>query len=177
VARTSTYLALVALAQGKRNDAHRYLLGAFHEETLVSTPDSMDVAWMYSAECLLHEKDGDFKRALTSINRAIELWTQQYGPRYYLLALGYSMRGWIYHTLQKEPESADDLRHSLQVLADNSQADSETYFLTEIAYAKVLRSSGKNADASRIDAEARAALEDLHHKRCGGCTISAEALR
>lgn len=177
VARAWTNLALVSLGQGKKREARHSLSEAFREESLVSSQDKRDLAWMYSAECLIQEKDGDLPGALTSVDRAIGLWIERYGSGYYLLALGYSLRGGIYLSRGQYAPAGDDLQHSLNVLAANRQSDSETYFLTEIAYAKALHGSGMNADASRLDGEARAALDRLRSRQCATCTVSADAFR
>jgi tetratricopeptide (TPR) repeat protein len=177
VARTASSLAVVELALGSRREARHYLADAFHEEAKLATPDPPNLAWMYGAECLLDEADGNFQAGLDRINRVIDLWTHHYGPKYYLLASAYSIRGRLYHLLRDDLRAEEDLRHSLMLLSDNGEGNSKLYFFVEIMYARELRNSGKKDDASRMESDARAALERLHHQQCGGCTISAEGIR
>lgn len=177
MARISTELALVAMGQGNRKEARRDLAEAFHEESLVPEPKIGDLAWMLSVQCLQYERDGEAQSALTAINRAIELWTQRYGPEYYLLAAGYSTRGRAYDMLRDYASAGKDLEQSLEILTANSQRETRVYYLTEISYAQVLRHSGQKGEASRLESVANAGLEDLRHRACGGCTISAASLR
>jgi len=177
VARTASSLAVVDLALGNRREARHYLADAFHEEAQVATPDPRNLAWMFGAECLLDEADKNFQAGLDRINRVIDLWTQHYGSNYYLLASAYFIRGRLHHVLGDDLRAEEDLRHSLMLLSNNDEGDSKMYFLVEITYASVLKNSGKKDDASRMESDARAALERLHRQQCGECTISAEGIR
>ena len=177
VARTASSLAVGELALGSRKEARHYLAEASHEQAQATTPDPRNLAWMFGAECLLDEADGNFQAAFDRINRVIDLWTHQFGSNYYMLASAYSIRGRLYHVLGDDLRAEEDLRHSLMLFSDNNEENSKLYFFVEIVYARVLRSSGKKDDASRMESDARAALERLHHQQCGGCTISAEGIR
>jgi len=177
VARSASSLSVVALALGSRKEAHHYLADAHREEGLVSTPDSRDLAWMSGAECLLDEAEGKFQAALDQVNRVVDLWTHQFGPKYYLLSSAFFVRGRLHHVLRDDAAAAEDLRYSLMLLSNNNEENSRLYFLTKIMYAKVLRNSGKKDDASRMESDATAALERLNHQQCRGCTISAEGIR
>jgi tetratricopeptide (TPR) repeat protein len=177
VVRSASNLAIVELALGSRREARRYLTYASHEEAQVTTSDPRNLAWMFGAECLLNQAEGDFRTGLDRINRVIDLWTQLYGPNYYLLASAYSIRGRLYHELGDDSRAVEDMKRSLALLADNNEENSKLYFFVEIMYAKVLKNSGKKDDASRMESDARAALERLRHQECSGCTISAEGIR
>ena len=177
VARTASSLAVVELAMGSRREARHYLANASHEETQVTTSDPLNLAWMFGAECLLDEADGNFQAGLDQINRVIDLWTHRYGSTYYLLASAYSVRGRLYDLLGDDLRAEEDLRHSLMLLSDNNEGNSKLYFFVEIMYAKVLKNSGDMDNASRMESNARSALERLRHQQCAGCTISAEGVR
>ena len=176
-ARIAGSLAILELAMGDRREARRYLADAFHEEAHVAAPAPLNLAWLFGAECLLDEADGKFQDGLDRINRVIDLWIHHYGSNYYLLASAYSIRGRLYHVLGDDLRAEEDLRHSLLLLSDNNEGNSKMYFLVEIMCAEVLKNSGKKEDASRMESDARAALERLRHQQCGGCTISAEGIR
>jgi tetratricopeptide (TPR) repeat protein len=177
MARVSTELALVAMGQGNRKEARRDLAEASQEESMVPEPKIGDLAWVLSAQCLQYERDGDASSALTAINRAIELWTQHYGPGYYLLAAGYSTRGKAHDMLHDYASAEKDMEHSLEMLTANGQGETRVYYLTEISYSQVLRHLGQKAEASRMESAARGGLENLRHQECGGCTISAASFR
>ena len=86
VARVASSLAVVELALGNRREARDYMAYVSHEESQVATPDPINLAWMFGAECLLDEADGKLQAGLDRINRVIDLWIQYYGSNYYLLA-------------------------------------------------------------------------------------------
>jgi tetratricopeptide (TPR) repeat protein len=177
VARTLVSLAIVAMGQGNRREARRHLADAFHEESLLAKPDFGDLAAMCSAQALEEERDGNYQAALIAIERAIDLWTEHYGPHYYLLADGYSLRGRARGGLHDYPDAIEDLQRALKLLDENGQSESRVYFFTEVSYAQVLRGAGMKDEASRAESEARAALDGLRDRQCGGCTVSAESLR
>ena len=177
VARTLGNLALVAMGEGKGREARRYLDAAFSEESKVPAPNVGDLAGINSAQCLQDERDGHFGAALPAINRAIDLWTQQYGADYYLLAPSYSLRGRAYEGLGDNQQALNDLKHSIMLLKENGQTNSRVYLLTEISYAQVLRKTGLKSDATRIESDARTALQSLSRQQCARCTTSAESLR
>jgi tetratricopeptide (TPR) repeat protein len=176
-ARTASSLAIIELALGSRREARHYLAYASREEAQVTTPDPLNLAWMFGAECLLDETEGNFQAGLDRINRVIDLWIHYFGPNYYLLAQAYSIRGRLYQVLGDDSRAEEDLRHSLVLLSDTHEENSKLYFVVEIMYAKVLKNSGPKDDASRMEANARSALERLRHQQCAGCTISAEGIR
>jgi tetratricopeptide (TPR) repeat protein len=177
VARAASNLAIVELALGSRRKARHYLTDAIREEGLATTQDPRNLAWMFGAECLVDEADGNLQAGLDRINRVIDLWIHHYGSNYYLLASAYSIRGGLYHLLKDDSRAEEDLRHALMLFSANDEGNSKTYFLVEMTYARVLRNSGKKDDASRMESDARAALERLRHQQCRGCTISAVGIR
>ena len=177
VVRTASSLAIIELALGSRREARHYLSYASREEARVTTPDPLNLAWMFGAECLLDEAEGNFQAGLDRINRVIDLWIHYFGPNYYLLAQAYSIRGRLYQVLGDDSRAEEDLRHSLVLLSDTHEENSKLYFFVEIMYAKVLKKSGRKDDASRMESNARSALERLSHQQCAGCSISAEGIR
>lgn len=71
MARASSGLALIALIQERRKEAHRNLDDAFCQIKLVSEPDRGELAALYSIQASLSGHDGDFHAALTAINHTI----------------------------------------------------------------------------------------------------------
>ena len=176
-ARAASSLVIVTLAMGSRKEARHYMAEAKREEALVKNPDKKDLAWTLGAECLLEEADGRYLAAMDGINRLIGMFTQQYGPRYYLLGSTYFVRGRLYQILADDSRAADDLQRSLSILSDNDEQNSKVYFLAQMTYAKSLRNLGRKGDASQLESGAQAGLEHLRHQQCPGCTVSVEGLR
>jgi len=177
IARTSSNLALFALRQKDGKTAKRALDEAFYQESFVPTPDVGDLAGIYAAQTLLDARNNDFYAAVRSINHAIDLWTAHFGPRYYLLADGYSLRGQAYRKLSNFSSAIDDLQHALSILQQANLSNSEVYLDTQIAYAHILRDAGRHDEASRLEKEATTSLADLHRRQCSRCVVSAESFR
>ncbi len=178
VARISSNLSLVAMAQGNRKEARQNLAEAFREESLLPAPRIGDLAGMYSARCLLEQRDGNLPAALRSINGAIDLWTQHYGPEYYLLAVGYSVRGRVYDGRGDYQNALNDLEGSLALLRKIGEGDSHVFLLIQISYAQTLRHFGRKREAAQMESEAKTALQsERRRSQCGACTVSAESLR
>lgn len=176
-ARASVNLALVALGLRDRRQTRKFLADAFSEESLVQNPDLGDLAALHSAQAIQVARNGRPNEALDEINHAIALWTQRYGPHYYLLATGLSLRGSIDDSLHKNSDARSDFRLSLDILKMNGEADSQVFYLVESAYAGALRDSGEHDEADRLESEAKEGLERLRRPQCNGCSISAESFR
>jgi len=176
-ARASVDLALVALGLRDRRQTRKFLAEAFREESLVQNPDLGDLAALNNAQAIRCARDGHLNEALDEINHAIALWTQRYGPHYYLLATGLSFRGWINEAQHNDSDARSDFDLSLDILKVNGEADSPVFFIVERAYAGALRDSGERDEADRLESEAKQGIERLSRLHCSGCTISAESFR
>jgi tetratricopeptide (TPR) repeat protein len=176
-ARASINLALVALALRDRKHARQFLDDASREESLVPDPRSDDLAALNTARAIQWARDGRLNDALDAVNHAIGLWTDHYGPRYYLLITGLSLRGQINNQLHRSDDSLADFRRSLDILKTNGVSDSQVYFIVESEYAAALRDSGEREEAERLESEAKQGIERLKRQQCSGCSISAEGFR
>jgi|GEM_PF-3263991 len=175
--RASIKLALVALAQRDRKSTRQFLAEALKELSLVPSPEASDLAALHNAQALECVQDGHLNDARNEINHAIELWTEHYGPRYYLLATGLSLRGQINNALHKGDDAREDFRHSLDLLRMNNEMGSKVYFIVEMNYANVLRNSGERYEADRLESAAKEGLQELSHRQCNGCSVSAASFR
>jgi tetratricopeptide (TPR) repeat protein len=172
VFRASINLAVIALRQRNRSRVRRFLTEAFSEEAQVTAPDADDLAALYDAQALERKASGQPKDALVSINKAIQLWREHYGSRYYLLATGYALRGQLEALLDDREAAMNDYEQSLGLLRFRGEGASRNYFFIEASYAKSLQKLGMRKDAKHLDEEAQYGL-NLLRGRCGDCTISA----
>ncbi len=177
VARILSNLALLAIAQRDWKEARRVLADAFEEENLMPNPNKDDLAAFFAALCLVNEREGNSRAALTAIARALDLWTQAHGSRYYLLADGYSLRAEAERAQHDYPCAMDDLRQSLALMREHGQDKSRTFALTEALYARVLRDAGSREEAASVETAARVALANADRGACRTCAISVESLR
>jgi len=176
MARASGGLALIALIQERRKEAHRDLDDAFSQIKLASEPDRGELAALYSIQASLSGHDGDLHAALVAINRAIDLWSEDASTSY-MLPSGYSQRGQIQDALGNYSEAMNDLQRALGLFRQNHDSDSQAYYLTELSYARAMSSAGSKHEASNIESEAQAALKRLQHLQCANCTISAQSFQ
>jgi tetratricopeptide (TPR) repeat protein len=175
-ARTSINLAVIALSQKNRNRLHRFLADAFSEETQVTAPDAGDLAALYDVQSLERKASGQPEDALISINKAIQLWSEHYGSRYYLLATGYAIRGQLEAILDDREAAINDYEQSLGLLRLYGDGTSRSFFLIEVSYAKSLQKLGMRKDAKHLEEAAKCGLSALRNP-CPDCTISAFARR
>jgi tetratricopeptide (TPR) repeat protein len=176
VARSSINLALIALDQGKRKQMRRFLNEAFSAEAKVATPDSGDLSVLYADQALERKAFRDNKGALASIDKAIHLWIEHYGPGYYLLSSGYSLRGQLEAELNDRNGAQIDFENSFEILKLHGEVGSRAYFLVEAAYAKTLRRFGMREDAEKMEKAAQYGLKSIRNP-CPGCTLSANSIR
>ena len=176
VARSSINLALFALDQGKRKQMRQFLNEAFSAEAEVATPDPGDLSVLYADQALERRAFKDDKGALESIDKAIHLWIEHYGPKYYLLSSGYSLRAQLEAELNDRNDALIDFEHSFEILRLHGEVASRAYFLVEAAYAKTLRQFGMRDDADKLEQAAQYGLKSIRNP-CPGCTLSANSIR
>ncbi len=176
MARASSGLALIALIQEHRKEAHRNLDDAFCQIKLVSEPDRGDSAALYSIQASLSGHDGDLHAALVAINRAIDLWIEE-TPASYMLPAGYSQRGQIQDALGNHSDAMADFQRALTLFEQNLDGDSQEYYLTEIAYAHAMSGAGSKNEAANVESEARASLSKLGQHQCTNCMISVQSFQ
>lgn len=176
MARASGGLALIALIQERRKEAHRNLDDAFCQIKLVSEPDRGELAALHSIQASLSGHDGDLPAALVAINRAIDLWLKDVSTSY-MLPSGYFQRGQIQDAMGNHSDAMNDLQRALALFRQNHDSDSQAYYLTEIAYARAMISAGSKSVASNIESEAQAALKRLRQLQCANCTVSVQSFQ
>jgi tetratricopeptide (TPR) repeat protein len=177
VARVSSNLALTESDLGRRRKAQQYIAEALREEALGPSPRSGDLGAMYSVRALVSGRSKDYSAALASIDKAIEIWVKHYGPSYYLLAAGYSLRGQINERVGNRRGAEDDLARALEIFRCSGQSNSYAYISMETIYAKLLRDAGSTENAARVESEVKALMENLRQQGCSGCTISMAGFR
>ena len=176
-ARTSVNLALLALAQRDRKRTRRFLAEAQKEVTLVSNPNTSELAALYNVEAVEDAREGHLDKALNTINNAIELWTASYGSHYYLIATGLCLRGQIHAASRNWDEARVDLVRAINILNINRAVNTKAYFIAERNYAVVLRQQGDSDKAEELASDAKRGLEELRTRQCTGCTVSIESFR
>lgn len=175
IARVASNLALIDLHQDHYKDARAWLAEAFREARLAKQPDRDDLAAMYSVQWAIAAHDEDWMAALDAVEREIELMETLHGPKYLQLASAYALRGQVYGKLGEYQKALGDVQNAL--VRVEQDPGSPLYLAVEVAYARVLRDSGSKEEASRMEKKARAALNELHHRECAGCSVSALGFR
>jgi tetratricopeptide (TPR) repeat protein len=177
VARVASNLALIAVQQDRYKDARGFIAEAFQEARVGQQPETNDLAAMYSVQCAIAGHDKDWTAALDAVQREIDLMENLHGPRYFLLASAYALRGQVYGKLREYQKAENDLQNALGGLEKSRDGTSPLYLEVEVAYARVLRDSGSKKEASRLEEKARHSLEELRHRQCTGCSVNVLSLR
>jgi hypothetical protein len=109
--------------------------------------------------------------------QAIDLWTQAHGPGYFLLSNGYLLRAQALAHAGDSERAIRDAQHALAIVEAAIGRDTVDFLSAQVAYARILRSSGAKQEGSRMAKEAGSALADLERRQCSGCTIDASGFR
>ena len=178
IARTSSNLAVVSLRSNDLRATRRYLSDAFAEAEMSKDLSFGDWGAMYAAEGKLASANQDYAGAIRSYHLAIDKWTQGYGPNYPGLGAGYAFLGQAYSQMGRNEEALSNLKGALAMEEKSTLGKTSVRYLqTAIVYARLLRSSGSNAEGSLLEEQAQTALVNLQKHDCGGCTVSAESFR
>jgi tetratricopeptide (TPR) repeat protein len=177
IAIASTNLASLAYAQKDFKTARRSLATALQEAHATTRLKDDDFAAMYAVMSALALHDRKYEEAISSIQRAIDLWIHAHGPSYLMLATGYLLRAQAFAKSGDYARALADAQHALAIDDVAIGRNTLGYLTAETAYAQILRASGAKEQASRLNKEAGSALADLESRRCNGCTIDANGFR
>jgi tetratricopeptide (TPR) repeat protein len=177
VAVTSTNLAVIAYGQRDFKTARRALQRAVHEAQRTTRLIDDDVAAIDATRSVLALHDGRVGEAISTIERAIDLWTNAHGPDYYMLGTGYLVRAQVLAKSRDYAGAISDAQHALAMAEAAVGRNSVAYLSAESIYAQILRASGAKQEGSRLKKEASTALANLQSRRCTGCTVDAAAFR
>jgi len=169
-------LTNIALKQHDLKTARRQMQEAFREIELSPSMDVDNLATIYTVKGALARSEGDLPGAIEADQKAIELWTHTHGAMY-KLGVAYALRAEAYALSGNNQLAVADFKKALELLDVGKGKSSQAYLRAELVYARVLRTMGSAAEASRIEQDAQAISSNLSLRTCGGCTISAESFR
>jgi tetratricopeptide (TPR) repeat protein len=173
LAEIATSLAILALAHNDTHAARDRMADAFREAEGVENLSDGDRAAMYSMQGNLAARGRNFTAAVSAYQQSIDFWIRARGPRYYLVAMEYALRGDAYRELGDYSKANSDIAAALVLVEETVGRNSPMYAETELIYARLLHSTGANAEATRRETEAKARLEAIRQQQCNGCSISA----
>ena len=177
VAVASSNLAQLAFHQNDLPTARKNMAEAFREAQLTNQITDNNLAAMYTVKSALSYMEKDFHAAIAADQHAIDIWTRVHGPEFYQLGLAYRLRGQASSQLGDSQQAISDLQHALKLLEGIPGKNSQTYLMTELIYARMLRNAGSTQEAEFLEKKAQTALTTVRIQQCGGCTISAESFR
>lgn len=155
---TLIHLANIELTRKHKSDARRYLDAAEKEALLTPKIDNKYLASLYSTKGWLAGVEGNSLTAIFDYNQALSFQPCKNcmlaGWDYVLLGKAYSDDGQLTAALE-------NMRKGLAILGDTGGQHSSTYLAAEIAYAKVLDSSGEHAESKELKNAARIELSSF----------------
>lgn len=176
-AEVETNLAILLLDGNDMRAARDLLKDAFAQAERVRDFSDSDRAEMLSIKGAVATRDHDFSAAVVDFQQSIELWIRARGPRYYLVALQYTLQADAYRELGDYNKAQSDITAALQLLDQIAGRNTPTYAAAELSYARLLRATGANTEAAQRESEAKMILEAMRRQQCNGCSISAAGLR
>jgi tetratricopeptide (TPR) repeat protein len=143
--------------------AHHFLDDAFAQLPLIPHIEPGDVAQFYSNSGWLAYTERKSDLALSSYEKALGLWTQGNGLRYYKTAETYVLLGKVY-LFRNDPDTATtNIRKGLLVLEQTLGDKNPVTLSAELVYATALDAHGQHTQAESI----RASAEHFLHGRFG----------
>jgi tetratricopeptide (TPR) repeat protein len=136
-----------------------------------------DVAALDEVKSALALHDGNGEEAISMAQQAIDLWTRDHGPGYFLLSNGYLLRAQVLAHSRDYAGAMADAQHALAIAQNAVGRNTIDYLSAQAVYAGILRASGAKQEGSRMAKEADSALAELERRQCSGCTIDANGFR
>jgi tetratricopeptide (TPR) repeat protein len=168
-----TNLAVLAIDRNDIHAARGFLADAFREAEPANKLGDSDRAALYSIHGSLAAKGRDFATAVRDYQQSIDLWIRACGPKYYLIAVGYTLQADAYRELGEYDRASGDLSAALTLLDQTMGKETQLYAATELAQARLLRATGAKAKASQTEADAKSRLTAARRQQCDACSISA----
>jgi tetratricopeptide (TPR) repeat protein len=173
----ATDLGTLAIARNDTHAARGFVADAFSEAGRAKDLNDDDRAAMYSARGSLSERTHDPAGAVRDYQQSIDSLLRSHRPKYYLVALDYTLETDAYRELGDYSKANSEITAALVLAEQAAGRNSPLYAGAELTYARLLRATGANAEATRRETEARATLDGIRRQQCNGCSISAASLR
>jgi tetratricopeptide (TPR) repeat protein len=167
----------LALARQQLGEARKYLRRAMHEARIA--PDLLDqdralLAEMQGWVALTEHHD---REATAAYQQALDLVENSLGPQHWLTGWEYMLRGTAYARAGNLSSAESDMQRGLRILGNALGQRNPKYFISEIAYARVLERMGSRVEAAELRSAAEKAGQEYYGGRCPGCTINIAAFR
>jgi tetratricopeptide (TPR) repeat protein len=177
MARIDTWLATIALSRNNVRQARSYLSSAFSEAQLATNQSDGDRAAMYAVDGNIAAHTHDYSHAVMTYQRSIDSWKDASDWEYDVIAWEHALRGDANRELGNFSEAARDFQAALALLERAGARTAPVFFQTEILYARLIRATGDELKAKRMELEAKISLDKLRLGQCDGCSVSVNSFR
>jgi tetratricopeptide (TPR) repeat protein len=177
IAITSTSLAMMAAGKKDFKAARRSLAIALREAQHTNALRDDDIAEMNMVKGALALHDGRYEEAISTVQQSMDVWTRAHGPAYVMLGAGFALRAQAVAKSGDYTHAIEDAQHALAIIEAKQGKNCGAYFVTEMAYAQILRAAGQKQQAAELQKQAGSSLADLASRQCRGCTINAYGFR
>ena len=177
LAEVATTRTILALDRKDQHAAHRLLADVLVEANQANNLRAGDWAEIYSIKGAVEARDRDFSAAVVDYQQSAGLWMRTLGPKCDLVALQYILQADAYRELGDYSKAQRVITEALRTLEQTTGRSTSMYASAELAYARLLRATGKKVEAALKEKEAQTVMEAAKVQRCMQCSISAESLR
>jgi tetratricopeptide (TPR) repeat protein len=175
IARSSGDLAGIAFSQKKVAKGSKYLERAVKEARLANDLDDDDRIAIASLQGWKAQLEGDFAMSAVRYRQALDLSRRFHGEEHPFTGWDYLLLGTAHAEAGQLTIALEEMRHGVEVLDRTLSHENPRYLVAEIAYSRVLDTTGSHAEAARIKSTAESLLNNVYQSQCAGCTISAAA--
>lgn len=177
MARISSDLAGVAFSQKKVHEGKKFLERAMKEMRWTHDLDDDDLAAIASMRGWLAHLEGDAAASVSAYQLSLRLWKKQHGEEHPFTGWGYMLLGDAYAEAGETTTALGEMKQGIAILGHTLSLQNPRYLTAEIAYSRVLDTTGNHSDAVQMRASAERLLKEFNSTQCAGCTISAAAFR
>jgi tetratricopeptide (TPR) repeat protein len=172
-----TDLAGLALSQNNVRQAREYLKSASDEMKLAPDLVADDYAVISETRGWLAMAEGRTPAAVMEYQRALELSEGIHGDQHWLTGWEHMLLGKAYARAGDTRSALSNMQQGLSILEHALGPKNPKYFVSQIAYSKVLDQAGSHAEAVRLRGAADQARKEFYGAQCVGCTISKAAFQ
>jgi len=170
-------LSTVNLVQHDLCSARQNLTKALYESQFAKQSTDDDLAILYMAKGSLALAKRNFHAARGAFRASIDLWTRDYGPRFFMLGIGYALRAQVFEYRGDHAQAISDFQQALSLFSETPGRNVPAYLTVKFAYAKTLCKAGSKQEADNRQKEAKTAPADSRTHQCSSCNITAESFR
>ena len=175
--RASNNLAGIAFSEHNTHEGRRYLERATKEAKLAKGLDDDDRASIASMQGWLAQLENDPVKGAARYRQSLDLLVKRHGEEHPFVGWGYVLLGRAHAETGDLTTALSEMKRGMAILGRTLDDQNPKYLTAELAYSRVLDTTGAHVEAAQMKAEAEHQLKEGSSRQCSNCTISAAAFQ